>query len=124
MNDWSDEETDDPLNADRRNFYKVEKWSRDGHRVGLVLVHKMRFRRDMADRLGFTKPHSSRASLREHSFRWDRHAHKPRPGVEGTPRRSGDRQFCLLNGRDARRHVIEAGEHQRTDRLRCIRYSQ
>ena len=24
MSDWSD---------DRRNFYKVEKWSRDGHRV-------------------------------------------------------------------------------------------
>jgi hypothetical protein len=27
---WSHEETDDPLHADRRNFYKVEKWSRDG----------------------------------------------------------------------------------------------
>jgi hypothetical protein len=25
MNDWSDEETDDPQYADRRNFYKVEK---------------------------------------------------------------------------------------------------
>jgi hypothetical protein len=24
-NDWSAEETDDPLYADRRNFYKVEK---------------------------------------------------------------------------------------------------
>jgi hypothetical protein len=24
---WSAEETDDPLNADRRNFYKVEKFS-------------------------------------------------------------------------------------------------
>jgi hypothetical protein len=31
--DWSHEETDDPLHADRRNFYKVEKWSRDGQRV-------------------------------------------------------------------------------------------
>jgi hypothetical protein len=31
--DWSPEETDDPLHADRRNFYKVEKWSRDGQRV-------------------------------------------------------------------------------------------
>jgi hypothetical protein len=37
MNDLSDEETDDPLYADRRNFYKVEKWSRDGLRVELVL---------------------------------------------------------------------------------------
>jgi hypothetical protein len=24
---WSHEETDDPLYADRRNFYEVEKWS-------------------------------------------------------------------------------------------------
>jgi hypothetical protein len=27
---WFHEETDDPLHADRRNFYKVEKWSRMG----------------------------------------------------------------------------------------------
>jgi hypothetical protein len=37
MNDWSDQETDDPHYADRRNFYKVEKWSRDGLRVELML---------------------------------------------------------------------------------------
>jgi hypothetical protein len=37
MSDWSDEETDDPLYADRRNFYKVEKWSRDGLRVEVML---------------------------------------------------------------------------------------
>ena len=30
---WSAEETDDPLYADRRDFYKVEKWSRDRQRV-------------------------------------------------------------------------------------------
>ena len=30
---WSDEETDDPLVVDARNFYKVEKWTRDGMRV-------------------------------------------------------------------------------------------
>jgi hypothetical protein len=29
MNDRSDEETDYPLYAARRNFYKVEKWTRD-----------------------------------------------------------------------------------------------
>jgi hypothetical protein len=34
---WSDEETDDPHFADRRNFYKVEKWSRDGLRVMMLL---------------------------------------------------------------------------------------
>jgi hypothetical protein len=33
MPDWSDEETDEPLIADHRNFYKVEKWSKDGARV-------------------------------------------------------------------------------------------
>jgi hypothetical protein len=33
MNKWSDEETDDPLIADHRNVYKVQKWSRDGMRV-------------------------------------------------------------------------------------------
>jgi hypothetical protein len=31
--DWSNEETNDPLVADVRNFYKVEKWTRDGMRV-------------------------------------------------------------------------------------------
>jgi hypothetical protein len=35
--DWSAEETDDPLYADRRNFYKVEKWSRDGQRIEELL---------------------------------------------------------------------------------------
>jgi hypothetical protein len=33
MNDWSDEETEEPLIADHRNFYKVEKWTKDGQRV-------------------------------------------------------------------------------------------
>ena len=33
----NDEETDEPLIADRRNFYKVEKWSRDGQRVTELL---------------------------------------------------------------------------------------
>ena len=28
--DWSDEETQDPLYADDRNFYKVEKWTKEG----------------------------------------------------------------------------------------------
>jgi hypothetical protein len=30
-------ETDDAPYADRRNFYKVKKWSRDGLRVELML---------------------------------------------------------------------------------------
>jgi hypothetical protein len=37
MSGLSHEETDDPHYADRQNFYKVEKWSRDGLRVELML---------------------------------------------------------------------------------------
>jgi hypothetical protein len=37
MSDWSDEETNDPLVADVRNFYKVEKWTRDGMKVDSML---------------------------------------------------------------------------------------
>jgi hypothetical protein len=31
------EETDDPVHADKRNFYKVEKWTRDGTEVDRLL---------------------------------------------------------------------------------------
>ena len=37
MPDWSDEETDNPLDADKRNFYKVEKWTKDGMQVDRLL---------------------------------------------------------------------------------------
>ena len=37
MIDWSDEETDDPDYADKRNFYKVELWSRDGRHIVRML---------------------------------------------------------------------------------------
>jgi hypothetical protein len=36
--DWSHENTDDPLHADRRRFYKVEKLSGDGQRVEELLL--------------------------------------------------------------------------------------
>lgn len=35
--DWSDEETDNPLLADDRNFYKLEKWTKDGMHVASML---------------------------------------------------------------------------------------
>jgi hypothetical protein len=39
MNDvWSDVETDNPLLADDRNFYKVEKWTKDGTKVDPAAV--------------------------------------------------------------------------------------
>jgi hypothetical protein len=31
------EETDNPLNADQRNFYKLEKWTNDGMKVDRLL---------------------------------------------------------------------------------------
>ena len=37
MSDWSDQETNDPLVADARDFYKVEKWTRDGTKVDSLL---------------------------------------------------------------------------------------
>jgi hypothetical protein len=37
VTDWSHEETDNPLLADDRNFYKVEKWTRDGMKVDSLL---------------------------------------------------------------------------------------
>ena len=37
MSNWSDEQTDEPLIADHRNFYKVEKWTKDGTRVERML---------------------------------------------------------------------------------------
>ena len=37
MNDWSDEEIEEPLIADHRNFYKVEKWTKDGSKIGRML---------------------------------------------------------------------------------------
>jgi hypothetical protein len=37
MNHWSDDETDNPLLADDRNYYKVEKWTKDGTKVDRML---------------------------------------------------------------------------------------
>jgi hypothetical protein len=33
----SDQETDDPYYADDRNFYKLEKWTKDGSKVDSLL---------------------------------------------------------------------------------------
>jgi hypothetical protein len=37
MNNQSDEETGEPLIADDRNYYKVEKWTKDGSKVDRLL---------------------------------------------------------------------------------------
>jgi hypothetical protein len=46
IKDRSLEETDDPLYADDRKLYKVEKWSRDGQRTwGVAQVSPWRYDR-------------------------------------------------------------------------------
>jgi hypothetical protein len=37
MTDWSAEEIDNPLLADDRNYYKVEKWTKDDQRIERLL---------------------------------------------------------------------------------------
>jgi hypothetical protein len=37
MSKWSEDETDQPLIADHRNYYKVEKWTKDGSKVEHML---------------------------------------------------------------------------------------
>jgi hypothetical protein len=37
MSKGSDEETDEPLIANDRNYYKVEKWTKDGSKVERML---------------------------------------------------------------------------------------
>jgi hypothetical protein len=37
VNNWSGQETDNPLLADDRNYYKVEKWTKDGSKVDRLL---------------------------------------------------------------------------------------
>jgi hypothetical protein len=35
--DWTTEETDDPIRADDRNFYKVERWTKDDQHIEALL---------------------------------------------------------------------------------------
>jgi hypothetical protein len=37
MPHWSDEETDNPVRAGDHNFYKVEKWTKDGLKIERLL---------------------------------------------------------------------------------------
>jgi hypothetical protein len=39
------EETGDPLYADKRNFYKVEKWTGDGSKVDSLLTQGIIWKR-------------------------------------------------------------------------------
>ncbi len=37
MADWKDEETEDSSRADERNFYKLEKWTKDGTKIDRLI---------------------------------------------------------------------------------------
>jgi hypothetical protein len=50
-----DEETDDPLVADRRNFFKVELWTRDGLHIERLLFAGISFDKARAVFGAFTK---------------------------------------------------------------------
>ncbi len=85
MSDWSDEETDEPLLADHRNFYKVEKWNHlleRGVEVGEIW-HKVPIdawnggfasgldsaRRDYASFADFSDPDGNSWVLQERGYR-------------------------------------------------------
>jgi hypothetical protein len=88
---WSDEETDEPLIADHRNFYKVEKWSRGGERVTELLFAG-----------------SSLDKAKRVFDRWAKH----RPRI----RMTGNGRACCCSGQssqpDARRGAAHRREHR------------
>jgi hypothetical protein len=61
MTDLPDKETFDPLQADDRNFYKVEKWTKEGLKVDSLLYAGNNFGR--AQEI-FAKAVSHRPSIR------------------------------------------------------------
>ena len=74
MNDWSDEETHDPLYADDRNFYKVELWTKDEQRV----LHMLYAGNDLDKRApswATTSGEATPSEKREASGRGGRRAH-------------------------------------------------
>jgi hypothetical protein len=62
MSNWSDEETDEPLIADHRDFYKVEKWTRDGTKVDSLLY--VANRRSNCGSISFTNFERLRSMVR------------------------------------------------------------
>jgi hypothetical protein len=96
MMNSSDEETDDPHYADRRNFYKVEKWSRDGLRVELVLYAGSSLDKRAASSI--RRPSTGRAS--------------------GS--RSGSACGCWTSGHGMSRSS-DAAARRKSDNLPCLR---
>jgi hypothetical protein len=67
--DWSQDETDDPNYADQRNFYKVERWTRDGLHITDLLyagndLEKAREIFNAAKKLRPGRPYTIRQGVR------------------------------------------------------------
>ena len=69
MSDWSDEETHDPLYADDRNFYKVEKWTRDGTKVDRLLYAGNNLDMGCSPSCGIRRNADTDSSARRTAFR-------------------------------------------------------
>jgi hypothetical protein len=54
-----DEETFESLHADERNFYKVEKWTKDGSKVDSLLYAGNNFRRSTSSPMRSGTGHGS-----------------------------------------------------------------
>jgi hypothetical protein len=84
VSNWSDEETDEPLIADHRNFYKVEKWSRDGQRVTELLFagSSLDKAKSVFDRWAKHRPRI-RITVRQRTRVNTHHNEKPQPSWPG-----------------------------------------
>jgi hypothetical protein len=56
VSDWSNEETDDPYYADVRNFYKVERWTKDRLHILLCAGNNLHKARDIFAKRGSRLP--------------------------------------------------------------------
>jgi hypothetical protein len=74
MNNLPDEGTDEPLIADHRNYYKVEKWTKAGQGkltdaapIGALAFRRKASRESITERANTPRP-QRRGSLTEKSF--------------------------------------------------------
>ncbi len=76
----SDEETTDPLVADARNFYKVQKWTRDGAKVDSLLYagNSLGRARSVFERAIKHRPRIH-VTIRQHTRVLDRYPPRPKP---------------------------------------------
>jgi hypothetical protein len=56
MNNLPDEGTNEPLLADDRNYYKVEKWTKDGAKVDRIALRRQQSRQGAGDLHGGNRP--------------------------------------------------------------------